>query len=116
MWERAANPGFALGSMGAFLVLESAAHARARGAKPLARLAGVVRAHPTASPARDGRWTNCGDALARVQRAGAAFISGATGVEPATARNAPSSTTILIWPMRTTGTADRATASSRNSP
>src|SRR5271165_2432343 len=37
-WDRAAQPGFALGSMGAFLVLESAAHARARGATPLARL------------------------------------------------------------------------------
>ena len=30
VWERAAHPGFALGSMGAFLVLESAAHAQAR--------------------------------------------------------------------------------------
>ena len=28
VWERSAQPGFALGSMGAFLVLESAAHAR----------------------------------------------------------------------------------------
>src|SRR5437660_10942428 len=33
VWERTAQPGFALGSMGAFLVLESAEHARARDAK-----------------------------------------------------------------------------------
>src|SRR6195256_2275090 len=42
VWERIAHPGFALGSMGAFLVLESAEHARARDAKPLARLAPIV--------------------------------------------------------------------------
>ena len=41
VWDRAAQPGFALASMGAFLVLEAADHARARGAKPLARLAAV---------------------------------------------------------------------------
>src|SRR5437660_1196797 len=42
VWGRAAHPGFALGSMGAFLVLEATEHARARGAKPLARLAAVL--------------------------------------------------------------------------
>src|SRR6516225_8571685 len=41
VWERAAHPGFALGSMGAFLVLESAEHAHMRGAKRFARLAAV---------------------------------------------------------------------------
>src|SRR5262249_4215095 len=44
VWDRAEQPGFALGSMGAFLVLEASEHARARGAKPLAKLAGVVNA------------------------------------------------------------------------
>src|SRR5580698_10112969 len=34
VWEREGNPGFALGSLGAFLVIESKAHAQERGAKP----------------------------------------------------------------------------------
>jgi 3-oxoacyl-[acyl-carrier-protein] synthase II len=42
VWDRGARPGFAPGSMGAFLVLESSDHAQARGATPLARLAGVA--------------------------------------------------------------------------
>src|ERR1700760_1006162 len=42
VWERRERPGFALGSMGAFLVLESRSHAEARGAKPYARLTNVV--------------------------------------------------------------------------
>src|SRR5258707_14293549 len=42
VWARKKNPGFALGSAGAFLVIESKAHAQARGAKPYARLTNVV--------------------------------------------------------------------------
>src|SRR6201992_3667830 len=42
VWERKGNEGFAIGSTGAFLVLESKAHATARGAKPFARLSRVV--------------------------------------------------------------------------
>src|SRR6201988_1320248 len=38
VWQRKARPGFALGSAGSFLVLESKAHAEARGAKPFAKL------------------------------------------------------------------------------
>src|SRR5665213_2542626 len=34
VWARANKPGFALGSVGTFLVMESKAHAQARGAKP----------------------------------------------------------------------------------
>src|ERR1700750_2817435 len=41
VWARQDNHGFALGSAGAFLVLESRAHAEARGAKPYARLTKV---------------------------------------------------------------------------
>src|ERR1700675_2882302 len=40
VWERGEKGGFALGSLGAFLVIEAREHAQARGAKPLARLAG----------------------------------------------------------------------------
>src|SRR6266536_44884 len=51
VWARKDHAGFALGSAGAFLVLESKAHAEARGAKPYARLSNVVadlahRKHP----------------------------------------------------------------------
>src|SRR6202795_2683472 len=42
VWARQNNSGFALGSAGCFLVLESKAHAIARGAKPFARLTNVV--------------------------------------------------------------------------
>src|SRR3954470_20493548 len=42
VWERGKPSGFALGSLGAFLVLETRAHAEARGAKPLARLTSVL--------------------------------------------------------------------------
>ena len=42
MWERGENGGFALGSLGAFLVIEAREHAEKRGAKPLARLTAVV--------------------------------------------------------------------------
>jgi 3-oxoacyl-[acyl-carrier-protein] synthase II len=42
VWERGDNGGFALGSLGAFLVIEARAHAEKRGAKPLARLTAVL--------------------------------------------------------------------------
>ena len=42
MWERGEQGGFALGSLGAFLVIEAREHAEKRGAKPLARLTAVV--------------------------------------------------------------------------
>jgi 3-oxoacyl-[acyl-carrier-protein] synthase II len=71
--------------MGAFLVLESRSHAEGRGAKPLARLAGVVNARSDRKPgdvaATLGRlW----DEIAPAGGKGGAVISGATGVEPAT--------------------------------
>src|ERR1035441_441725 len=42
VWERGENGGFALGSRGAFLVIEAREHAEKRGAKPLARLTAVL--------------------------------------------------------------------------
>ena len=45
VWARSDNSGFALGSGGAFLVIESRAHAEARGAKPFARLTMVEAIH-----------------------------------------------------------------------
>ena len=54
VWQRQATAaGMVLGSLGCFLVIESRAHAAARGATPLARIAGVAhRPQPPRSPAR----------------------------------------------------------------
>jgi 3-oxoacyl-[acyl-carrier-protein] synthase II len=86
VWARQVRPGIALGSMGAFLVLESSDNARGRGVKPMARLSSVVNARSNRKPgevtAMLGRlW----DKIAPPRGKGGAFISGATGVEPATA-------------------------------
>jgi 3-oxoacyl-[acyl-carrier-protein] synthase II len=84
VWDRLEQPGFALGSMGAFLVLEAADRARARGAAPLARLAAVVNARSGRAP---------GAVAASLEKlwktlpglgAGYAVISGASGAGPAT--------------------------------
>ena len=47
VWERA---GMALGTIGAFLVLEEKRHAQARGAKPLARISAVASDHVQRTP------------------------------------------------------------------
>jgi 3-oxoacyl-[acyl-carrier-protein] synthase II len=85
VWQRREHSGFALGSAGAFLVIESRAHAEARGAKPYARLTNVVadlsqRKHPGDVKATLERlWSGLG----KVEENGA-IITGATGAEPAT--------------------------------
>ncbi|MSP32432.1 MAG: beta-ketoacyl-ACP synthase [Pseudolabrys sp.] len=87
VWEREGKGGFALGSLGAFLVLEGRDHAQARGAKPLARLTAVLSDRSsrrpgdvTASLAR--LWDKLKD---KVKAGGAAVLSGASGANPATA-------------------------------
>jgi 3-oxoacyl-[acyl-carrier-protein] synthase II len=88
LWERAAaGGGTASGSVGAFLVIEEHAHARARGAKPFARLSAVVSAHAKRIPGAitatlNEEWASIAP---RLDPAGLAIVSGATGVEPATA-------------------------------
>jgi 3-oxoacyl-[acyl-carrier-protein] synthase II len=85
VWERTEHSGFALGSAGAFLVIESKAHAMARGAKPFARLTNVVadrsrREHKGDVGATLGKlWSQLGELGNR-----GAIITGATGAEPAT--------------------------------
>ena len=85
VWARGNNGGFALGSGGAFLVIESRAHAEARGAKPYARLTNVVadlarRTHSgEVTAALEGLWSKLGTLKEK-----GAIISGATGAEPAT--------------------------------
>jgi 3-oxoacyl-[acyl-carrier-protein] synthase II len=85
LWARGENSGFALGSAGAFLVIESRAHAEARGAKPYARLTNVVtdmarRKQPGEVKATLERlWSKVGK-----PGNNGAVITGATGAEPVT--------------------------------
>jgi 3-oxoacyl-[acyl-carrier-protein] synthase II len=85
VWARDENSGFALGSGGAFLVIESRAHAEARGAKPYARLTNVVADR---APRKQG-----GEVTATLEKLwselgkledNGAIITGATGAEPVT--------------------------------
>jgi len=85
VWERSGK-GFALGSLGAFLVIEAREHAEARGAKPLAKLSAVVsdranRKPGTVTASLSGLWDKVKDKV----KGSAAVLSGATGADPATA-------------------------------
>ncbi|HET7910868.1 MAG TPA: beta-ketoacyl-ACP synthase [Pseudolabrys sp.] len=88
VWERGnGNGGFALASLGAFLVVEAREHAEKRGVKALGRLTSVVSDRASRKP---GTIT---EALARlwdslkskVDPGYIAVLSGATGANPATA-------------------------------
>ena len=82
VWERGTeNGGFALGSLGAFLVIEARDHAEKRGAKPLGRLSAVVSDRANRRP---GTITQSLSALwdrlkGQINTAHAAALSGATG-------------------------------------
>ncbi|MGQ3676682.1 beta-ketoacyl-ACP synthase [Xanthobacter sp. TB0139] len=80
--------GIASGSMGAFLVLESPEHAKARGAKPLAKLSAVWSER--ARRANEGALEQqIRDLLAAAGTQGrTAVLSGATGADTATAAEA----------------------------
>ena len=85
VWARKENSGFALGSAGVFLVMESREHAQARGAKPYARLAKVVadlaqrKAPGAVTQSLESVWSRLGAANEAIP-----LITGATGVEPVT--------------------------------
>ncbi len=85
VWAREKKGGFALGSAGAFLVIESKEHAQARGAKPYARLTNVVadlaqRKQPGAvTKSLEQLWSKLG-----IVGDNGNLITGATGVEPVT--------------------------------
>ncbi len=106
VWERDAQPGFAIGSLGAFLVVESRAHAQARGVTPIARLSAVASGY-----AKRGTPGAIADELARLWprvagrlRSGeAAVISGATGAAPATAEEKSFFASQPELPVRATG-------------
>jgi 3-oxoacyl-[acyl-carrier-protein] synthase II len=86
VWQRGPKGGLALGSFGAFVVLEERSHADARGAKRLARLRAVMSEHSS---------RKAGEITATLERMwqklagggtpnGRAALSGASGAEPAT--------------------------------
>jgi 3-oxoacyl-[acyl-carrier-protein] synthase II len=107
VWERTGAAGMALGSLGAFLVLESRSHAEARNAKPLARLATVMSERSSrpagAITAALGRmWQSLAPRHASGHRA---VISGATGAEPATGEERAWLATLPGVPVRATGSA-----------
>jgi len=87
VWARdKENSGFALGSAGVFLVMESKEHAQARDARPFARLGNVVsnlaqRKQPGAvTKSLEALWPKLG-----VRTDDGGLITGATGVEAVTA-------------------------------
>jgi 3-oxoacyl-[acyl-carrier-protein] synthase II len=105
VWARSDNPGFALGSGGAFLVIESRAHAEARGARPFARLTNVVA--DLARRNRPGEITSTLEKLwsklGRLDRR-AAIITGAAGAEPATSEERAFLDRHRDFPVRASGT------------
>ena len=106
VWARDKNGGFALGSAGVFLVIESKAHAQARGAKPYARLTSVVadlaqRKHPGAvTKSLEALWPKLG-----VLADNGNLITGATGVEPVTSEERAFLKQHPGYAVRATGTA-----------
>jgi 3-oxoacyl-[acyl-carrier-protein] synthase II len=105
VWDRGEHGGLALASMGAALVIESKAHAEARGAVPLAR---VVAVRSDRNRRRPGEIE---ETIARewaaiepkVRRNEAVVISGASGLEPPTAAEKRALAKIGL-PVRATGT------------
>ena len=86
VWERAPAGGFASASLGAFVILESRAHAQKRGAKPLARLVTALSDRAERKPggvsqSLRGLW---GKIAPSVDATHCAVFSGASGAEPAT--------------------------------
>jgi 3-oxoacyl-[acyl-carrier-protein] synthase II len=106
VWERGPSDGFASGSLGAFLVLETRAHAQARGAKPIARLSAALSARSNRAPGAvtDGLRKLWSQIDAHIDPAHAAFISGATGAQPATAEERAFLTEHPALAVRATGT------------
>jgi 3-oxoacyl-[acyl-carrier-protein] synthase II len=105
VWDRGPTGGIAFATMGAFLVLESRDHAQARGARPRARISQVYsdrnkRQAGESEAALRREW----EAMAgKVDRAHAAIVSGAAGLEPATSAERKVLAEIGL-PVRNTGT------------
>jgi 3-oxoacyl-[acyl-carrier-protein] synthase II len=105
VWDRGPEGGIAYASLGAFLVLESPEHARARGARPHARIGAVssdrnLREKGEIEATLRRQWESI---AAKVDRAHAAVISGTTGTEPATSAERRALAEFGL-PVRNTGT------------
>jgi 3-oxoacyl-[acyl-carrier-protein] synthase II len=105
VWDRGPEGGMAFGTMGAFLVLESSVHAKARDVRPKARLAPVFSDRNQRQPGEveallRRQWQVLAPA---VDRTHAAVISGASGSEPATSAELHVLQEIGL-PVRNTGT------------
>jgi 3-oxoacyl-[acyl-carrier-protein] synthase II len=84
VWQRGPDGGLAIGSLGAFVVVESRDSAEKRGAKCLARLAAVLSDRSHRKPGDiEATLAKMWDRLAP-EAAGTALISGTPGTEPAT--------------------------------
>jgi 3-oxoacyl-[acyl-carrier-protein] synthase II len=107
VFEREAHGGgLALGSLGAFLVLESSEHARARSAAARAKLTSVASDRANREPGGttallERMWTQLAP---RLELGHAAIISGATGAEPATSEERKFLAAHADVPIRVTGT------------
>src|SRR4030088_1164311 len=105
VWERENNSGFAMGSVGAFLVMESREHAEARGAKPYAKLTKVVadlaqRNQPGAvTKSLEALWPKLG-----ILNDNGSLITGTTGVEPVTSEEKAFLSQHPGYAVRATGT------------
>ncbi len=106
VWDRGPQGGMAVGSMAAFLVLESRAHAEARGAPAHARLVSVVSGRDRRQPGGiEAELRREWEAIApKVDLAHAAVISGASGAEPATSAELHVLRDDIGLPVRNTGT------------
>ncbi len=105
VWDRGPQGGIAFATMGAFLVLESRDHAKARGARPRARISQVfsdrnVRRPGETEASLRRQWDKISG---QVDRSHAAVISGAAGLEPATSAERAVLAEIGL-PVRNTGT------------
>jgi len=86
VWERQdAGGGMVLGSVGCFLVIESRAHAAARGATAMARIAGIRTGRCRRQPgeATANARTQLAAVAPDLDRGSAAVLSGASGLGPA---------------------------------
>jgi len=105
VWNRGEHPGFALGSAGAFIVIESKAHAIARGAKPYARLRAAAADHShrrqpgEVTATLEKLWSELGGL-----EGGGAIITGATGAEPITSEERAFLEKHRDFAVRSTGT------------
>lgn len=86
IWERGGQGGVAIGSLGAFLVIEAREYAEKRGVKPLAKLSAVLsdRGKRTTGGITASLTSLWDKIKARITPAQAAVLSGASGGAPAT--------------------------------